>query len=81
MVTFPIVRVAFGGALNSEAATRDEAYERLAGLLHSVKVKPAMKELMFRCNWTRKSMVKELLLLNRVTVWSVISVGRSLLPT
>jgi hypothetical protein len=76
---FSIVRIAFGGVLNSEAPTREQAYEKLAGLLRSVTVDPAMKEVVFRCNWDRNSKVKRGLLLNRITVWSVIRYAHTLL--
>jgi hypothetical protein len=77
---FPVVRLAFGSILLCEAASHEDAYEKLDELLESVDVDPnKMRELIYRINWPQMSKVIEELELNRITNWSAIRFTQNLL--
>ena len=72
---FPIVRIAFGAALNSPARGKIEAYNVLKQLITTVNVDPdRMQELMFRVNLPTHSNVIPHLTINRINTWSAIRI-------
>jgi hypothetical protein len=79
-VDFPIIRIAFGAILLAQTDGREDAYNKLAKLLQSLKVDPKnSKELTYSINWPRESKVFPGLELNRITHWSSMLIRRNLM--
>ncbi len=77
-----VVRIAFGAALLVPTAQRSEAYAVLGQHLHTVKMDPAMEELVYQVNRPRavplRPGAKDSIKMNRLGKWSAQKVTRSL---
>jgi len=78
--TFPIVRIAFGASLLSQADDRKQAYETLQSLLKSLAIAPErMRDLLYRINWPIESKAVPGVMINRLTTWSTLRVFTKLI--
>ncbi len=72
---FPMVRIAFGAALNYPTPSRIAAYDILRQKITTVKIDPdRMHELLYRVNWPIQSNIIRDLTINRITSWSAIRI-------